>query len=148
MEEKWWLELMEQCNDSYSKDLSMLYGKVGLIVNLSQMIEYTLANIFAFNDLLKEFEEKDTMLALEYNEYVVRANNWYKKLNSKTLGYVIKEAKQVNLFKEDLLKNKYLETNPKFYFDRLEKLITDMDEINNILNEIFKLQKEKYNLIW
>ena len=39
------------------EQLIQLWGKVGFIVNLSQMIEYNLANILAFDELLREFKK-------------------------------------------------------------------------------------------
>ncbi len=152
------------------KQLKELWTKVGLIVNLSQMIEYTLANILAFDEILREFEETDSVFSFEYNEFVIRANKKYEFLNSNPLGCGVKRAKEIKyfteesermldhileernyvihrLFKEDLI-TKQLETNPTVYFERLETLIADMYNANNDLNEIFRKQKEEYKLIW
>ena len=49
------------------KQLEELWGKVGFIVNLSQMIEYNLANILAFDEILREFNNADSMYLFEYN---------------------------------------------------------------------------------
>jgi hypothetical protein len=38
------------------KQLVHLWGKVGFIVNLSQMVEYNLANIVAVDEILREYE--------------------------------------------------------------------------------------------
>ena len=152
------------------KKLKLLWGKVGFIVNLSQMIEYTLANILAFDELLREFKDRDSMFVFEYNEFANRSNEWYSKLSKGTLGYGIKRAKELkffndesekflthiceernfvmhSLFKEDL-PLKYLESKPDFYFERLESLIMDMNFANEELNKIFKAQKEEFKLIW
>lgn len=152
------------------KELLELWGKVGFIVNLSQMVEYNLANILAFDEILREFEETDSMFVFEYNEFAERSNNWYIKLSKSTLGGNLRRAKEIkfftdeseellskaiekrnyvihNLFKDDL-KNQYLETNPKFYFDELEDTIELLHSINESLVEIFKLQKEEHKLIW
>lgn len=59
--------------NKYKKELLHLWGKVGLIVNLSQMIEYTLANVLAFDEILREFEDRDSMYVYEYNEFAKRA---------------------------------------------------------------------------
>ncbi len=130
------------------KQLKELWGKVGFIVNLSQMIEYTLANILAFDEILREFEKTDSMFICEFNEFAETANKWYKILNEKTLGFGIKHAKAINfftdesiqilekiceernfvvhhLFREDLTL-KYLERKPSYYFERLETLINNM----------------------
>lgn len=152
------------------KELLKLWEKVGLIVNLSQMVEYNLANILAFDEILREFETTDSMFVFEYNEFVERANNWYKELSKRTFGGSVKRAKEIkfftkeseellskaiekrnyvihSLFKDDL-KNKYLETNPKYYFNELEETISLLNTINESLVEIFKQQKEEHKLIW
>lgn len=152
------------------KQLANLWGKVGLIVNLSQMVEYNLANILAFDEILREFETTDSMFVFEYNEFVERANNWYKRLSKMTFGANLKRAKEIKffteeseellakaiekrnfvvhrLFKEDLQKN-HLETNPEFYFNDLEETIYLLNSINESLVEIFKQQQEEHKLIW
>lgn len=152
------------------KQLFHLWEKVGLIVNLSQMVEYNLANILAFDEILREFEITESMFVFEYNEFVERANNWYKKLSKMTFGANFKRAKEIKfftkeseellskaidkrnyvihtLFKDDL-NNKYLETNPKHYFNELEETISLLNTINESLVEIFKQQKEEHKLIW
>ena len=157
-------------NKKIEKQLFHLWGKVGLIVNLSQMVEYNLANILAFDEILREFEITDSMFVFEYNEFVERANNWYKKLSKMTFGANFKRAKEIKfftkeseellskaidkrnyvihtLFKDDL-NNKYLETNPKHYFNELEETISLLNTINESLVEIFKQQKEEHKLIW
>lgn len=48
-------------------------------------------------------------------------------------------------FKEDL-HLKYLETNPKYYFERLEALISDMYIANEQLNEFLKIKKQNIKL--
>lgn len=51
------------------------------------------------------------------------------------------------LFRDDLF-DKHLETDPTFYYERLENLIEEMYAINEDLNKIFANQKAKYKLIW
>lgn len=157
-------------NNKIEQELLKLWEKVGLIVNLSQMVEYNLANILAFDEILREFETTDSMFVFEYNEFVERANSWYKKLSKLTFGANFKRAKEIKfftkeseeflskaiekrnfvvhrLFKEDLQK-KYLETNPEFYFNELEEIIYLLNTINESLVEIFKKQKQEHKLIW
>lgn len=152
------------------EQLVHLWGKVGFIVNLSQMVEYNLSNILAFDEILREFETTDSMFVIEYNEFVERANNWYKELSKRTFGGNFKRAKEIKffteeseellskaiekrnfvvhrLFKEDLQKN-YLETNPEFYFNELEETIYLLNSINESLVEIFRKQKQEHKLIW
>jgi len=150
--------------------LKELWGKVGFIVNLSQMVEYNLANILAFDEILREFDTRDSMCVLEYNEFAEKANLWYSQLSKNPLGYALKRAKEIKyfteeselllsraikkrnyvihqLFKDDLNK-KYLDTNPPYYFDELEDTIELLYSINNNLVEIFKNQKLEYKTIW
>jgi hypothetical protein len=44
-----------------NQNLQELWGKVGFIVHLSQMVEYNLANILSADELLREFEERDSI---------------------------------------------------------------------------------------
>ncbi|MBQ2723622.1 MAG: hypothetical protein IJF72_03090 [Clostridia bacterium] len=152
------------------KQLKELWGKVGFIVNLSQMVEYNLANILAFDEILREFGARDSMYVLEYNEFAEKANFWYSKLSKKSLGYALIRAKTIKyftkesetllsqviekrnyvihkLFKEDLTKKK-LDTDPSFYFDELEDIIDLLYSVNNDLIEIFKNQKTEHKCIW
>ena len=153
---------MNDFDKAYKQHLEELWGKVGFIVNLSQMIEYNLANILAFSEILRDL--------FEYNTFVSKANNLYDELSKRTFGYGLKRAKEINFFTEDSLKRlhkicaernfvvhhlfkddlklKYIETDPTFYFERLEKLIEYMYEANEDLSRIFVLQKQAYKIIW
>ena len=64
-------------NKKIEKELQSLWAKVGLIVNLSQMVEYNLANILAFDEILREFETTDSMFVFDYIEFVDRVYAWY-----------------------------------------------------------------------
>ena len=152
------------------KQLILLWGKVGFIVQLSQMVEYNLANILAFDEILREFEERDSMFVIEYTEFVEKSNKWYKDLSKMPLGLILQRAKDIQffteesenllseaitkrnyivhrLFKEDLKKS-HLETDPPFYFDELETTIGLLNAINESLIRIFKQQKDEFKLIW
>ena len=131
-----------------TKQLKQVWRQVGFIVNLSQMIEYTLYNILALNEILKEFESRDSMSVFEYNELVDKANKIGKFLENKSLGCIISKVKEVNyftveaiglledvlkkrnyvthhLFRDDL-KEKQLEKNPAIFFKELEDIISLM----------------------
>lgn len=152
-----------------TKQLKQVWRQVGFIVNLSQMIEYTLYNILALNEILKEFESRDIMSVFEYNELVDKANKIGKFLENKSLGCIISKVKEVNyftveaiglledvlkkrnyvthhLFRDDL-KEKQLEKNPAIFFKELEDIISLMYSVNEELNEIFNRQKEEMNSI-
>lgn len=152
------------------KQLTLLWGKVGFVVQLSQMVEYNLANILAFDEVLREFEERDSVFVIEYNEFVEKSNKWYKDLSKMPLGPILQRAKNIaffteesetllaeaitkrnyvvhRLFKEDL-KDSHLETDPSFYFNELETTIGLLHSINESLIHVFKQQKDEFKLIW
>ena len=64
---------MNDFDKTYKQHLEELWGKVGFIVNLSQMIEYNLANILAFDEILRGFDNADSMYLFEYNIFVSKA---------------------------------------------------------------------------
>jgi len=80
------------------KQLKCLWEKVGVVVNLSQMVEYNLANILAFDEILREFEDRDSMFVFEYNELSQRANKCYNELSKQALGDILKEARKIKIF--------------------------------------------------
>lgn len=154
---------------SIEDKLEHLWGKVGFIVHLSQMIEYSLSNVLAFNEILCESNNRESMYGFEFNEFVKHANDLYEELSKKPLGFGIEKARQVGcfnnksqewlkkvcgernfvihkLFKQDLF-DKHLETDPEFYYERLENLIEEMHFINDELNAVFARQKAEYKLI-
>ena len=88
-------------NKKIEKELQSLWAKVGLIVNLSQMVEYNLANILAFDEILREFETTDSMFVFEYNEFVERANDWYKRLSKMIFGVNFKKAREIKFFTKE-----------------------------------------------
>ena len=56
-----------------------VWASVGFVVNLSQMIEYNLANILALNEILIAFDKEESMLEFEYAELLKKTDEWYKK---------------------------------------------------------------------
>ena len=44
-----------------NQNLQELWGKVGFIVHLSQMVEYNLANILSADELLRGFDTDNSM---------------------------------------------------------------------------------------
>ena len=162
--------IMEKIDPDIKKQLEELWGKVGFIVNLSQMLEYTLANILAFDEILKEFDNKNSMSMFDYNTFAERAATLYNELIERPVGYGLRQAEKLKFFTDDSqkrlkriceernfvihrvfcddLKLNHLETDPEFYFGRLESLIENMYYANEELNNIFLQQKEQYMLIW
>ena len=157
-------------NENIEDALIELWGKVGFIVHLSQMVEYNLANVLSADELLRKFEERDTMRIVEYNEFAKKSNKMYHKLSGKSLGGILKRAEKIDFFNReglkllqeackkrnyvvhhlfrDDLKLKHLETDPQFYFEELETTIRLLYEINEVLLKIFKQQKQEFNLIY
>ena len=148
-------------------DLQKIWAQVGFIVQLSQMVEYNLANIIASNEILGKLENKDSIYVFEYNDLAEESNRWYKKLSKSTFGAVIKRANDVKFFTEesyklledalkkrnyvmhqffkDDLTKKVLETNPMEYFDELAEIVDVLKKVNDDLLLIFKKQKVELN---
>ena len=78
----------------YHRKLKALWGKVGFIVHLSQMVEYNLANILSADELLREFEEPHFPPLIEYNKLAQKSNELYHKLSGIPLGGILKQAKK------------------------------------------------------
>ena len=152
-----------------NQNLQELWGKVGFIVHLSQMVEYNLANILSADELLREFEERDVMCIIEYNKFAEKSNVLYQTLSTKTFGAILNRAEKIKFFTEDGLKllreacskrnyvvhhlfrddldSKHLESDPQFYFEELETTIGLLHEINEVLLNIFEQQKKDFRLI-
>lgn len=147
-----------------------LLGKVGLVVHLSQMIEYNIANILAFDDVLRKFDEPGLMMMYEFNDITREAEHWYEILEKKPLGFGLKEARERGfftdesqkrldemcaernyvvhrMFKDDLL-TQNTSKNPTFYYERIENLLEEMKVINDGLTEFFKEKQNEYNSIY
>jgi hypothetical protein len=152
-----------------NQNLQELWGKVGFIIHLSQMVEYNLANILSADELLREFEERDSMCIIEYNKFAEKSNALYQTLSTKTFGAILNRAEKIKFFTEDGLKllreacskrnyvvhhlfrddlnSKHLESDPQFYFEELETTIGLLHEINEVLLNIFEQQKKDFRLI-
>ena len=153
-----------------NEKISELYGKVGVIVAFSQMIEYNLAMVFSFNEILTAFDKVDSIYIYEYNDIVKKANNWYEKINNNTLGFALNKIKGINffssdfekqlnhilkkrnyvvhnIFKEDIGKDEML-NNTESFFPMLEELIEKMNNINTQLCDIILMQKKEYKTIY
>ena len=147
-----------------------VWGSVGFIVNLSQMIEYNLANILALNEILVAFDEEESMCEFEYAELLRKTEEWYKKLDKCELGKVLNEIKNKNIiteefisyldeiriernyfvhnfFKEDLF-TKAFQNNPKQFIPRLQDLVGKMHVANEELVKIFDEMKLEVKMIY
>lgn len=147
-----------------------VWGSIGFIVNLSQMIEYNLANILALNDILSAFDENESMYVFEYNELVEKTEEWYKKLDKSELGKILFQEKIkkilteefikyldeirndrnyfVHSFFKDDLKTKEFQNNPKQFIPRLQDLVGRMNAANEELVSIFKDLQNEVKMIY
>lgn len=148
-----------------------LLGKVGLVVHLSQMIEYNIANILALDELCENFYKSKTMSYNKFNNISQKAEKWYHILECKPLGYGLKKAQEHGyfvqqsqnrldemcdernyvvhrMFKDDLL-TQNTSKNPTFYYERIENLLEEMKVINDGLAEIFqeKTKRIQFNIL-
>ena len=147
-----------------------IWGMVGFVVNLSQMIEYNLANILALNEILVAFDKEESMFEFEYAELLKKTDEWYKKLDRFELGKLLENIKSKtdftaefitslteikaernyfvhNVFKEDLF-TKEFQNNPKQFIPRLQELIAKMHAANNELVKIFAEMKKEVKMIY
>lgn len=147
-----------------------VWEMVGFVVNLSQMIEYNLANILALNEILVAFDNEESMYEFEYAELLRKTDDWYKKVDKCELGKVLREVKIKkiiteefvnhldeirternyfvhNVFKEDLV-TKAFQNNSKQYIPRLQELISKMHAANDELVKIFAEMKKEVKMIY
>ena len=147
-----------------------VWEMVGFVVNLSQMIEYNLANILALNEILVSFDKEESMFEFEYVELLKKTDEWYKKLDRFELGKLLENIKSKtdfteefitflieikternyfvhNVFKEDLF-TKEFQNNPKQFIPRLQELIGKMNAANEALVKIFADMKKEVKLIY
>lgn len=147
-----------------------VWGMVGFVVNLSQMIEYNLANILALNEIIVTFDKEESMYEFEYAELLGKTDEWYKKLDKLELGKLLDNIKSKtnfteefvtflteiriernffvhNIFKDDLF-TKTFQDNPKQYIPRLQELIAKMHTANEELVKIFADMKKEVKLIY
>lgn len=147
-----------------------VWGMVGFVVNLSQMIEYNLANILALNEILVAFDKEESMFEFEYAELLKKTDEWYIKLDRFELGKLLENIKSKtdftaefitslteikaernyfvhNVFKEDLF-TKEFQNNPKQFIPRLQELIAKMHAANDELLKIFAEMKKEVKMIY
>ena len=147
-----------------------MWEMIGFLVNLSQMIEYNLANILALNEILVAFDKEDSMFEFEYAELLKRTDEWYKELDRLELGKLLYNLKSKtgftnefidflneirvernyyvhNIFKEDLF-TKEFQNNPKQFIPRLQYLIEKMSVANEEIVKIFSGMQREVKMIY
>ena len=80
-----------------------IWGMVGFVVNLSQMIEYNLANILALNEILVAFDKEEFMFKCECAELFKKTDEWYKKIDKLELGKLLENIKSRTDFTEEFI---------------------------------------------
>jgi len=105
------------------EETNLLYGRVGFITALSQMIEYNLAEIQAYVEAISNLEEGQCQ-AEKRDEVLKKANAIYKKGLTQTLGWNINRVKELGLFDE----------HPEI----INKLVIVWRERNYVTHQLFK----------
>lgn len=146
--------------------LKKIWGSVGFIMHLSQLIEYNIVNIIAGHKFLKDVKAQKSMNIEEYERKAIASNKILRNLSyKKTMGTVINAAKDIHLFDEELtnkldaikekrdyyahiffkeqLFTKDMENNPDILLDQLSQDVNDLKEINDRLLKIDAKQREE-----
>ena len=151
----------------YNRKIWML---IGLVVNLSQMIEYNLSNILALNEILVSFDNSESMYSFEYAELLKRSEEWYEKLSKQELGKIINNLKNKSIFNDSFIKlideirnerNYYVHTifkndlftkkiqmEPKRCIVDIKELVNKMGDLNNVLVKEFDRMKTEVKMIY
>ncbi len=147
-----------------------VWVSVGFVVNLSQMVEYNLANILALNEILSAFDKQDSMYSFEYSELSNKTERWYEWLSKKELGKQLEEIKNKEIFNDEFIKeidhvrgernyfvhhifkddlvSKEFQDNPKQYVPRLQDLVKKMKSVNDELIQIFNAMQKEVKMIY
>ena len=142
-----------------------MYSLVGVIVHVSQMLEYNLANIIAVKKMQIAVEKTESTTLIEFDGLKQKCEVEYKRINKLTLGKIIDELKKIdifdsdkieninevlsqrnhivhNVFKEDLFSKKFSDImEVDGYIDTLNGVEERIKELNDYVVEIFKQNK-------
>lgn len=145
---------------TYQYRLLLFYSKIGEIANICSMIEYNLIQIISERTLLDKIGNKNSMLLLDFNQYVKAANDKYKNLNEynclkqlindaygqyglstslKNELHKIREKRNYyihGLFQDDLKGSKWIFSNPEKYFKEINSFKEHLYLVNNKLISI------------
>ena len=145
--------------------LDKVWGSVGFIMHLAQLIEYNLVNIIAGHKFLKDIDSQKIMTIDEYEKRAQESNKMLHNIGGKrTMGYVVNIAKDLHLFDDELEKRisavkdkrdyyahrffkeqlftKEMENNPGVLLNQLSQDVDEMCKINDKLLEIDSQQRE------
>lgn len=146
------------------KKLNKIWGSVGFIIHLAQLIEYNLVNIIAGHKFLKDIDSQKIMTIDEYEKRAQESNEMLHNIgDGRTMGYVVNIAKDLHLFDDELAKRisvikdkrdyyahrffkeqlfaKEMENNPGVLLNQLSQDVDEMYAINGKLLEIDAQQR-------
>jgi shikimate kinase len=153
------------------EETELLYGRVGMVIAFSQMIEYNLAEIQAYRKVLALFDGNGQVKKEAFDQVQKEANVLWAKSLFETLGQNIAQIKRAGIFKEDPKKIDELEAvlKERNYFAHqffkedvvkpfieeniakvLERLLNDvgrMKHLNDALIERIKKLESEFNSI-
>ena len=67
------------------KKVELLWIKVGFVVQLSQMVEYNLANILGFDEILKKFDDEKPLSKKIYDNRCVKTRSIFAENENSVL---------------------------------------------------------------
>ena len=136
-------------------DKELVYEKIGMILHISQAIEYNLHIIIIYDNIYKKCFSKE-----EIKDKLKRIEEYYLEYSKQPTGYSIDLARKTKIFTEDFLislskaiskrnyyahrffkddfKENNLNNNPKMFLDKLDKDITRLNEMNTELGNDLK----------
>ena len=146
-----------------------IWEMIGFIVNLSQMIEYNIANIVALNELLGDLNNNANNSPIDDNAVVKKSQSLYETLSTKELGRLLGESTKKRIFESDLIakidevrasRNHYIhhffkedlftknfQERPRYLMPEIQKTIANMKNLNDELVGVFDHLKQEVKRI-
>ena len=149
---------VRQKKKKHSRDLELLWARIGYLIHLAQMIEYNLLNILAGH---KYIESIDGLSIYDFDNYDLAAkksNDVLATNKKKELGVLLRQAKNDSIFSgefvttlekvvdrrnycvhhffKDQLKNNTLEINPLIHAKEIGETIALFFSVNEALLDI------------
>jgi hypothetical protein len=141
------------------EETKLLYGRVGMIVALSQMIEYNLAEVQAYHKALNNLSGAE-LQSDRQKQILIEADKIYHTNLAKTLGQNIQGIKDSHIFKDapelidvldEVLKERNYVIHQLFKDDVrkqciqnnlqqvLDRLGDDVDRLNNLNEKLLEI---------
>jgi len=149
----------------------VLVEHIGALVINSQMMEYNLAQILVFSDLLEKLKRSEPPLFVDYIALKPLSEEYYARLDKMTLGALNQKLKKTTLFTAEMItkidevvekRNFYLH---HFYKEPIDETIFESDEfqdehikdlkwvnhemihINDFLDEVLITFRTKFEMV-